>query len=304
VTCVELQRGASRASIALRGAEPLLWEVEGLPLLWQPDPAIWAETAPILFPVVGWTRNSRVTVDGTAYPLGLHGFARDLTFEVLEHSSAHVRLALASSPATQRLYPFAWRLEVEHLLEERALTTRLTVRNTGATAMPYACGLHPGFCWPFAGGVLEDYEILFAEREQARVPVISAEGLFTRESRHVPLDGRRLALSPLLLEREALCFLEARSRTVRFAHRSGAAIEVALDDFPHIALWSRPAGRFLSIEAWTGHGDFVDADGDLLSKASMRHLPPGATGRHGAKFSFDSAHVFVVGERLGSPPET
>ena len=143
--------------------------------------------------------------------------------------------------------------------------------------MLYACGLHPGFRWPFAGGAPSDYTITFGERESAAVPEISADGLFTRQTRRVPLDGRRLELSPELMAREALCFLDAKSRSLRFGHASsGAAIEATFDDFPHIALWSRSPGRFLCIETWTGHGDFVDASGNLLAKAF--DAPPAAGG--------------------------
>ena len=286
---IRLANDDAKAEIALRGAELRAWTVGGRPLLWSPDPAIWSETAPILFPVVGWTRGSRVVVDGEAYPLGLHGFARAMPFEVLGRGPAHVRLGLISNAATRRLYPFDWSLELAYSLEGATLTTRLTVRNAGSRPMPYACGLHPGFRWPFAGGAMEDYTIDFAERERAEVPVISSDGLFTRRTRQVPLDARRLALAPALLEAEALCFLDARSASLRFAYASGAAIGMALKNFRHLALWSRPAGRFLSIEAWTGHGDFTDADGDLFTKPSMIHLAPGASETHAATFSYTAS---------------
>lgn len=288
---IVLEHRTGRAEIVREGAELRAWSVRGMPLLWTPDPAIWPEVAPILFPVVGWTRDGGVTVDGDRYPLGLHGFARHKTFDVLEQWPAHVRLGLRSDGATRAQYPFDWSLEVEYALDGPALDTRLTIRNTSERTMPYACGLHPGFRWPFAGGEMDDYAILFVERESGLVPVISPEGLFTRQTRRVPIDGRRLPLSAALLEREALCFLEPRDRRVRFAHPSGAGIAVALENFPYVALWSRPAGRFLSIEAWTGHGDFVDSDGDLFHKPSMRHLPPGATAAHAAKFSFVRPHL-------------
>ena len=291
MSAIILETGGASARIAREGAELRAWSVDGTELIWTPDPTIWADTAPILFPVVGWTRGSRIVVDGQDFPLGLHGFARSKTFEVLEQWPSHVRLGLVASDETRALYPFDWALEVEYALSATGLSTRLTVRNDGPSAMPYACGLHPGFRWPFAGGDFGDYEILFAERESAAVPIISPEGLFTRQSRRVPLDGRGLVLSEALLASEALCFLDARSTRLRFAHGSGAAIDIALEDFPHIALWSRPGGRFLSIEAWTGHGDFVDADGDLFAKPSMRHLAPGASATHGAQFSYAAPHL-------------
>ncbi len=288
---IRLSDGVCSADIAPFGAELRAWSVDGTQLLWTPEPAVWAQTAPLLFPVVGWTRGGGVKVGGARYPLGLHGFARDMAFRVLEQWPTHARLGLAASPESQALYPFDWSLEVHYALDRGALETRLTVRNEGDGPMPYACGLHPGFCWPFAGGDPDDYEIVFGEREISSVPMISPEGLFTRQSRRVPLDGRHLPLSSALLEKEALCFLDARSRSLRFAHRSGAAIDILFEDFAHIALWSRTPGRFLCIEAWTGHGDFVDADGDLFAKPSMRHLPPGASATHAAKFSFAPPHL-------------
>lgn len=283
---VVLSHGDASAEVSPDGAELRAWRVGDVPLIWTPDADLWPSTAPILFPVVGWTRGATVRVANVTYPLGLHGFASSRRFRVLEQWPSHVRLALESDEATRALYPFDWSLDVAHTLDGATLETRLTIRNLSPGPMPYACGLHPGFRWPFAGGDLDDYAIVFATREASSVPIITADGLFTRQARRIPLDGRRLPLSAPLLEREALCFLDARSDGLAFVHGSGAAIEVALENFRHIALWSRPPGRFLSIEAWTGHGDFVDADGDLFSKPSMIHLPPGASVGHAAKFSY------------------
>ena len=283
---IRLQSGAGQATIALAGAELKAWRVSDTDLLWAAEPLIWAETAPILFPVVGWTRGATITVDGRRYPLGMHGFARHLPFRVVDREPAHVRLRCEADAETRELYPFDWWLEAEYRLAGETLTVRLTVGNDGHRTMPYACGLHPGFRWPFAGGSPDDYAILFEENEAVEVPVISPDGLFTPRSRRIPTDGRRLPLSTALMGGEALCFLGVHSRRLSFVHRSGAALDCGFDDFPHLALWSRAPGRFLSIEAWTGHGDFVDADGDLFSKPSMRHLAPGATGTHAAAYSF------------------
>ena len=282
MTTIRLEGDRAHADVASLGAELRAWSVDNTSLLWSPDPAVWAETAPILFPVVGWTRGGGITVDGRRHPLGLHGFARAMSFAVVEREPSRVLLRLTSCAETRISYPFDWTLDVAIALAGPALATRVAVRNDGDRTMPYALGLHPGFRWPFAGGAPDDYAIHFAEPEHPAVPVISPDGLFTRRTRPVPLDGRRLPLSDALMRDEALCFLDARSTRLRFAHRSGTALVVSLEDFPHLALWSRPAGRFLCVEAWTGHGDFVDADGDLAGKPSMRHLQPGATARHAA----------------------
>lgn len=149
--------------------------------------------------------------------------------------------------------------------------------------MPYACGLHPGFAWRHQG---EGAWIEFDACEDPSVPLISEHGLFLPETRPIPLQGQRLDLSADLLTQEALCFLNLHGRGLTFHQGAGAALRVDLDHFPHLALWARPPAPFLSIEAWTGHGDPADFEGDLYAKPSMLVLAPGATGRHAVTWTF------------------
>ncbi len=286
---IELSRGGACASLTLRGAELLRWSVGGTSLLWDKDPALWDETAPILFPIVGWTGGGAIRVNGEAYPLRLHGFARSMMFSPQTVTPDRVRLTLASSAQTLAVYPFAFWLCASYSLSEDALTTTLTVKNRGAGPMPYACGLHPGFSWPFAGGDLGDYSVFFAKEEDRAIPKISKQGLFENRRRAVPLEGQELALTPELFANEALCFLNARSKSLRFAHKSGASILIETSNFSHFALWSKPGAKFLAIESWTGHGDPEDFCGDLFEKPSIRVLAPGAVAHHVARYSFTPA---------------
>jgi len=281
-----LSHGEARLRVARLGAQALAWSVGGVELLWPGDAAIWSEISPILFPVVGWTRDG-VRVEGKRYALGLHGFARALAFEVERREADFVRLVAREDEATRAVYPFAFALAVEYRLAGGALEVVLEVTNWGDGAMPYACGLHPGFNWPFAGATRAGARIRFSETERGEVPVIAPGGLFSDQTRTLPLaGGTALALDEALLAREALCFLDVASRALRFEQADGSALEMRLDDFPHIALWSRPGAPFLSIEAWTGFGDPVNFAGDLFEKPSMRVLAPGAGARHGASYRF------------------
>ena len=92
MTEITLTHGDARATIALLGAEARHWRVAGRDLLWPGDPAIWSDISPILYPVVGWTRDGEERVDGRHYPLGLHGFARFETFAVEASRADFVRL--------------------------------------------------------------------------------------------------------------------------------------------------------------------------------------------------------------------
>lgn len=278
--------GDAALRVARLGAEARAWSVGGVELLWPGDAAIWPEVSPILFPIVGWTRDG-VRVRGQRYDLGVHGFARRLTFAIEASATDFVRLIAQDDATTRAVYPFEFALRVEHRLAGRAWEVALEVTNTGSSSMPYACGLHPGFKWPFAGAAREGARLVFSAAERAEVPVIAPGGLFAPERRPIPLiGGRRLPLDDALFAREALCFLNAASRSLRFEQADGSAVEMTLEDFPHLALWSKPGARFLSLEAWTGHGDPVGFVGELFEKPAMRVVHPGAAARHAVGFRF------------------
>src|SRR5688572_13428793 len=93
------------ARIALLGAELRSLRLgNGAELLWSADPAFWAKTSPILFPVVGRTNNDEIRVDGRAYPMPQHGFAQRCRFEPLETGSSACRLATSDTPMTREHY--------------------------------------------------------------------------------------------------------------------------------------------------------------------------------------------------------
>ncbi|MBY6240141.1 aldose 1-epimerase family protein [Methylosinus sp. Sm6] len=276
-----------RASVSPLGAQLLSWRAQAIELLWSPDAAVWSETAPLLFPVVGWTRNGTTRVADREFTLGLHGFARRKRFSLVERSQAAARFVLEADEETLTLYPFAFRLEARFALRPGELEITLLATNRDEQPLPYAAGLHPGFRWPLAGS-RADHTIRFERAERPEVPVIAPGGLFSERRRSIPLDGAVLPLTRELMAREALCFLDAASRRLAYDNGAGLRLHVELDDFPHIALWSAPPAPFLCIEAWTGHGDPEDFRGDLYEKPSMRILDPGASASHRATFRLET----------------
>jgi galactose mutarotase-like enzyme len=284
VETVEIRAGdGSAAQIALRGAEPVSWQVEGREYLWNGDPEHWNRSAPWLFPVVGASAGGAVQVAGQRYPMAQHGFARDLPFAVIGRSEDAVSLSLRDDEATRAHYPFPFRLTIEARITPGTLAFEVRVENPGETPLPYALGFHPAFPWPFAGGERRaggGYAVLFERAERPFVPEVGAGGLLVRSERALALDGARLDLDPDMFT-EALVFLNAHSRAMRFAAPNGRAIAMRMEDFPHLAIWTKPTAPFLSLEAWTGHADWAGFDGELAERDSQRQLAPGATARHG-----------------------
>jgi galactose mutarotase-like enzyme len=282
---VILSSGQARASIALRGGEWRSWSVDDVDLLWPGDPQVWPGVAPVLFPVVGWTRNGEVRVGGSTYELGVHGFAGDADFFVAQYADDRALLVLEDSAESRARYPFAFRLEIAYRLTPTAMHVEILVANTGSGVMPYAVGLHPGFCWPLSESQAP-HAIVFESPERPDVPVIAPGGLFSARRRPVPLAGKVLHLTPDLLAAEALCFLNISSRRLLYENGAGQGLRIALDNFPHVALWARPPAPFLAIEAWTGHGDPEDFAGDLFEKPSMILFEPGTRASHAARYEF------------------
>jgi galactose mutarotase-like enzyme len=276
---VRLCCGEASAEIACWGAEPLTWRVAGRDLLWHGDPEHWSFRAPILFPVVGASKDGTVRIRSAEHPMPQHGFARQGLFRVVACEAATVRLRLTDGPDTRAAYPFSFRLDVVVRLAPDALHLGFEVTNTGPDEMPYGLGFHPAFPWPFTAKGRDGHEVVFEEAESPNVPEIAPGGLLARRTRHLPMAGRVLPLNPELFS-EALVFLAARSRSFAFRSPEGNRIVMSVRNFPHLAVWSRPTAPFLSLEAWSAHADWEDAEGDLVSRPSMIRLGPGASCSH------------------------
>ncbi len=98
-----------------------------------------------------------------------------------------------------------------------------------------------------------------------------------------------MPLSDALFSRDALCFLDPASRSLRFEQSDGSAIAMDFPGFNHCALWMRPGAPFLCLEAWTGHSDPAGFTGDLFEKPSMRVLAAGERARHRVTYRFHPA---------------
>ncbi len=269
------------------GAELRRWRTNETELIWRKDPKIWDQTAPVLFPIVGWTRDNRVRVKDQFYPLKLHGFAWKKKFSITQQDDCSVCFTLVDDAETRRLYPFRFRFDCEVILSAGALRFRLSVSNQDDQPLPYACGLHPAFCWPLAASS-SIHSIRFEKEERPDIPLICEGGLFSSATRRISLYDRGLSLTPDLFAQEALCFLDINSTQIIYDNGAGQSLSLELERFPHLALWSKAEGEFVCIETWTGYGDPENFSGDLYEKPSMQILSPGATQTHSATFKFQT----------------
>jgi len=130
---VSISDGTLTAEISATGAELVrLQDGAGRDLLWDGDPTFWTGRSPLLFPIVGEAKGNRITVAGTHYEIGRHGFARTSRFALVASEVARCTWRLEASEATRRQYPFAFRLDVGPLATP--LVTGATVPAPGVAS--------------------------------------------------------------------------------------------------------------------------------------------------------------------------
>jgi galactose mutarotase-like enzyme len=284
---VELATEGASADVSLRGAEPVSWKVNGHELLWSGNALHWGWHAPILFPVVGESAGGLVRVDAKPYPMPRHGFARTAAFECVARSGTQARFRLTDSAATHAHYPFAFLFDVVITLERASLSLVFEIENRDLRDLPYSVGFHPALLWPFAGGVKSDYSIEFEHAENPLIPTITSAGLLCDAGRRLALQGRTLRLDPSLFSDDALVFRHAASRSLRFVGPAGTLV-MAVEDMPHLALWTKPDAPFLCIEPWTGYADMQGFSGELRDRTSIRRLKRGDRARHAVVMSWQA----------------
>ncbi|WP_394768091.1 aldose 1-epimerase family protein [Lacisediminihabitans sp.] len=272
---LQLDNGILRVAINPLGAElSSLRHRGGGELLWQGgDP--WHRRAPVLFPLVGRMPGDLLVHNGVAHPIGQHGFARDLPFEVGQNTATSAEFILVDTEETRRQFPFAFCLAVRFTVEGETLSIRHTVENPGGEAFSASIGGHPAFAWPLAEGIApESHTLEFAEDEPAPIRRL-AGGLLLPDAVESPVRGSTLALDESLFEADAIIFDALTSRSVRYSAPAAPSLTMRFDDFPLLGLWSKAPGAFLCIEPWYGMTAPRDFAGEYAQKPGQFTLLPG-----------------------------
>ena len=273
---ITIRNGFWGARISETGAElkSLCNLATGHEHIWHGDPAWWAGSAPVLFPVIGGLKGGEYVWEGKKYKLPSHGFARVSEFTVTRTGEDCAELTLASSPLTREAYPFDFSLTVSFRLERSGIAVRYDVANTGGGRMCFSIGSHPAFIVPFAGGVLENYYLLF-EREESLERWFFKDGVIEAgKTEEVFENSRVISLSRTTFDKGIMIFKHPVSREIAIVNsRNSRAVRVITDGMPYAGIWSKPGGApFLCIEPWHGIPDMSDATGNLADKEGILAL--------------------------------
>ena len=245
-----------------------------LEYMWQGDPAYWAKTSPVLFPIVGTLKDDRYVYKGKSYSLTRHGFARDSNFQLAEQQADQVTFLLYNTEASREKFPFDFKFAISYKLVKDFLEVTYDVKNTGGDRMYFSIGGHPAFNVPLVkGSTYEDYYLLFNERENAGRWPIDPHGLIEDHPEPFLKNASTLKLNHSLFMEDALVFKNPKSRKISIKsdmHSHG--LDFYFDGFPFLGIWSAKNADFVCIEPWCGIADSVSHDQQLTTKEGIVNL--------------------------------
>jgi galactose mutarotase-like enzyme len=277
---ITIGNGIWHARVAETGAElkGLTFLPTGQEYIWRGDPSWWSGSAPVLFPVIGGLKGGRYTWQDRSYALPSHGFARTSQFTVIHSTEDSAVLHLSSSAATREQYPFDFALTVSFQLERAGISVRYEVSNAGTCRLYFSIGSHPAFVVPFAGGVLENYYVLF-EKEETLERHFLTDGVMDATRTETALENSRvLSFTRGTFERGAMVFRNPLSREFSIRNSLNShSIRLETEGVPYLGIWTKPGGApFLCIEPWHGLPDRSDTTGRFEEKEGILTLEPGS----------------------------
>ena len=98
---VTISNSEIKVVISEKGAEIQNIISGGVEYMWSQDPAFWAQSAPIMFPMCGGLKGGKYELDGVTYEMPKHGFAKLSVFEVESKTDNSVTFVLRDNEQTR-----------------------------------------------------------------------------------------------------------------------------------------------------------------------------------------------------------
>lgn len=248
--------------------------------IWPGNSNLWNRSSPVLFPIVGSLKNKQTKIFDSIYRMNQHGFLRDQEFTLVSQESSKIILEFISNEETYQMYPFKFKVQIIHELNNNSLTTTFMVFNLDEKEMFFNIGGHPGFCCPlYPGEKFTDYRIEFEKAETFSSPTVESDATLNFD---VPYQTFK-NLEVLHLDYEyfivdAIVIPKVSSSYVKLLSKNNRGIKFDFKDFSSFAIWTHPAqAPFVCLEPWIGYADRFDSDGNFESKADLIYLQPNQT---------------------------
>ena len=265
------------------GAELSSIKAGGNEYLWQADPKFWNRHSPVLFPFVGRVWDNVYRHEGKVYPMGQHGFARDMDFSLKNKNDHEAVFALESDENTLAKYPFPFKLEISYVLYGKYIAVVWKVVNTGDSEMHFQIGAHPAFYYRDLDTSTDKRGFLsFGSNTKSLVytyPTI--KGCTPCIPLTLELEDGVMELTTSSFDCDTYIFSDRQVSKITLCDKQRRPYLSMSFDTPLVAVWSpsatRPDVPFVCLEPWFGRCDRTEYVGELKYRDCMEHLQPGAT---------------------------
>ena len=269
-----------KVTVATSGAQikSVIRKCDGAEHMWQADPDVWGNSAPILFPHCGRLLDGKFIAKGETYETNLgHGFARLMEHTFVYQNKDTLVLQLTDTPETLALWPYKFRLMSAFTIEGDVLHHTLTVENRDEEEMPFGIGYHPGFAIPFDDKhTFADYELRFDKLESPICLDTSCGGLISGKTYYLGNNLHTFALDEELFANDSHCMTGLQSDTLGIYEKdSGRAVVCSIKNFPYCLIWSKTGEpKFVCIEPWHSLPSRTDGGYDWDQKPAAAILQP------------------------------
>lgn len=247
-------------------------------VLWEADPVYWKRHSPVLFPNVGKTYRNEVLINGSKYPTGQHGFARDSHFRCVGEKAASASFLLSSGEESKEVYPFDFELFITYTLAGSTVRVEWEVRNPGEEDMYFTIGGHPAFRFAGRDEKKTDYILKFpGKRSLDYILIDPAEAAADPDRVYkLELDKECCPVTEEMFENDALIFDNGQIEEVWLCHRDRTPyVGIKSEGFPNFGIWSVKDAPFVCLEPWMGRCDNAGFDKEISQKPNINRVAAG-----------------------------
>lgn len=283
---VNLKNGDTTMTLSTLGAEPQSVIFEGREYIWNGDKEFWPRRAPLLFPTIGPTKDSKIKAKGKYYDMPNNGFARDVEWKLVEKSDKSATFKLEDNEEFRtKYYPFGFVLTVTYTLLANGYEASAEIY--AKEDLPYTFGWHPAFSLNIngEGTPLDSYTVNFeAEERLDKKTAVNGVFEYTKDF----LVGDTLDLSRSVLDKGAIILDGIKSTEVTLTSSKGEhGVTATIGDMKTLTIWTKEIkhAQYCCIEPMLSFGDTTREENIEKMKESS-HLKKGESVTYTNRFTF------------------
>ena len=251
--------------------------------IWERDPKFWEKSAPVLFPMIGSSKDDKYTLNGKTYPMKKHGFLIGADCAVEEKTDSSVTFLYTHNSETLAVYPYEFEFRAIFTLVGSSLKVEYRVNNLTDDTMYFSVDAHEAYAIP--GGV-EEHDIMFPYKEDLDAILLDGP-LVIDDTKTFAKNVDCFSIYEKYFELDTLIFRKLKSKEVTLRNRlTDRTVKVEYPDCDYIAFWHEPGSEFLCIEPWTSLTANANGDYDLTKKEGMVSLE--------ARGVYSNTHIITV----------